>query len=87
MKANVLTTMAKLNPTYMCSLSTTDFQEEDDQQRLSKRKEEKQKDSDDETKASCSLAHEETLTQLSNEEVKQLDNSKQLWAVVHPSGC
>ncbi|XP_075627510.1 rab GTPase-binding effector protein 1 isoform X2 [Balearica regulorum gibbericeps] len=44
-------------------------QEEDDQQRLSKRKEEKQKDSDDETKASCSLAHEETLTQLSNEEV------------------
>ncbi|NXY60352.1 RABE1 protein, partial [Callaeas wilsoni] len=44
-------------------------QEEDDQQRLSKRKEEKQKDSDDETKASCSLAPEETLTQLSNEEV------------------
>ncbi|XP_064324267.1 rab GTPase-binding effector protein 1 isoform X2 [Phalacrocorax carbo] len=44
-------------------------QEEDDQQRLSKRKEQKQKDSDDETKASCSLAHEETLTQLSNEEV------------------
>ncbi|XP_074701225.1 rab GTPase-binding effector protein 1 isoform X4 [Strix aluco] len=44
-------------------------QEEDDQQRLSKRKEQKQKDSDDETKASCSQAHEETLTQLSNEEV------------------
>ncbi|XP_076210853.1 rab GTPase-binding effector protein 1 isoform X2 [Aptenodytes patagonicus] len=44
-------------------------QEEDDQQRLSKRKEQKQKDSDDETKASCSLAHEETLTQLSSEEV------------------
>ncbi|KAI1231916.1 hypothetical protein IHE44_0007558 [Lamprotornis superbus] len=44
-------------------------QEEDDQQRLSKRKEEKQKDSDDETKASCSLAPEETLPQLSNEEV------------------
>ncbi|KAM6242361.1 rab GTPase-binding effector protein 1 isoform 2-T2 [Porphyrio hochstetteri] len=44
-------------------------QEEDDQQRLSKRKEQKQKDSDDETKASCSLAHEENLTQLSNEEV------------------
>ncbi|KAM6337604.1 rab GTPase-binding effector protein 1 isoform 2-T2 [Alca torda] len=44
-------------------------QEEDDQQRLSKRKEQKQKDSDDETKASCSLAHEETLAQLSNEEV------------------
>uniref|UniRef100_A0A8C3UFD0 Rab GTPase-binding effector protein 1 n=1 Tax=Catharus ustulatus TaxID=91951 RepID=A0A8C3UFD0_CATUS len=44
-------------------------QEEDDQQRLSKTKEEKQKDSDDETKASCSLAPEETLTQLSNEEV------------------
>ncbi|OWK59832.1 rab GTPase-binding effector protein 1 isoform X2 [Lonchura striata] len=44
-------------------------QEEDDQQRLGKRKEEKQKDSDDETKASCSLAPEETLTQLSNEEV------------------
>uniref|UniRef100_A0A8C0BVC1 Rab GTPase-binding effector protein 1 n=1 Tax=Buteo japonicus TaxID=224669 RepID=A0A8C0BVC1_9AVES len=43
-------------------------QEEDDQQRLSKRKEQKQKDSDDETKASCSLAHEEALTQLSNEE-------------------
>uniref|UniRef100_A0A8B9GGF0 Rab GTPase-binding effector protein 1 n=1 Tax=Amazona collaria TaxID=241587 RepID=A0A8B9GGF0_9PSIT len=45
-------------------------QEEDDQQRLSKRKEQKQKDSDDETKASCSLAQEETLTQLSNEEVQ-----------------
>ncbi|KFW86374.1 Rab GTPase-binding effector protein 1, partial [Manacus vitellinus] len=45
-------------------------QEEDDQQRLSKTKEEKQKDSDDETKASCSLAPEETLTQLSNEEVQ-----------------
>ncbi|XP_040469859.1 rab GTPase-binding effector protein 1 isoform X1 [Falco naumanni] len=45
-------------------------QEEDDQQRLSKRKEQKQKDSDDETKASCSLAPEETLTQLSNEEVQ-----------------
>ncbi|KFU95900.1 Rab GTPase-binding effector protein 1, partial [Chaetura pelagica] len=45
-------------------------QEEDDQQRLSKRKEEKQKDSDDETKASCSLAQEETLTQLSSEEVQ-----------------
>uniref|UniRef100_G1MVP6 Rab GTPase-binding effector protein 1 n=1 Tax=Meleagris gallopavo TaxID=9103 RepID=G1MVP6_MELGA len=44
-------------------------QEEDDQQRLSKRKEQKQKDSDDETKASCSLAHEESLTQFSNEEV------------------
>uniref|UniRef100_A0A8C0FJ41 Rabaptin, RAB GTPase binding effector protein 1 n=1 Tax=Bubo bubo TaxID=30461 RepID=A0A8C0FJ41_BUBBB len=44
-------------------------QEEDDQQRFSKRKEQKQKDSDDETKASCSQAHEETLTQLSNEEV------------------
>ncbi|XP_051491714.1 rab GTPase-binding effector protein 1 isoform X1 [Apus apus] len=44
-------------------------QEEDDQQRLSKRKEEKQKDSDDETKASSSLAQEETLTQLSSEEV------------------
>uniref|UniRef100_A0A8C8BMQ3 Rabaptin, RAB GTPase binding effector protein 1 n=1 Tax=Otus sunia TaxID=257818 RepID=A0A8C8BMQ3_9STRI len=44
-------------------------QEEDDQQRLSKRKEQKQKDSDDETKASCSQAHEEALTQLSNEEV------------------
>ncbi|XP_064893170.1 rab GTPase-binding effector protein 1 isoform X4 [Columba livia] len=45
-------------------------QEEDDQQRLSKRKEQKQKDSDDETKASCSLAPEETLAQLSNEEVQ-----------------
>ncbi|XP_035756484.1 rab GTPase-binding effector protein 1 isoform X4 [Egretta garzetta] len=45
-------------------------QEEDDQQRLSKRKEQKQKDSDDEMKASCSLAPEETLTQLSNEEVQ-----------------
>ncbi|KFV64399.1 Rab GTPase-binding effector protein 1, partial [Dryobates pubescens] len=45
-------------------------QEEDDQQRLSKRKEQKQKDSDDETKASCSLATEETLPQLSNEEVQ-----------------
>ncbi|XP_074452374.1 rab GTPase-binding effector protein 1 isoform X5 [Larus michahellis] len=45
-------------------------QEEDDQQRLSKRKEQKQKDSDDETKASCSLAQEETLAQLSNEEVQ-----------------
>ncbi|XP_052545244.1 rab GTPase-binding effector protein 1 isoform X2 [Tympanuchus pallidicinctus] len=44
-------------------------QEEDDQQRLSKRKEQKQKDSDDETKATCSLAHEESLTQFSNEEV------------------
>uniref|UniRef100_A0A8B9QJI9 Rabaptin, RAB GTPase binding effector protein 1 n=1 Tax=Apteryx owenii TaxID=8824 RepID=A0A8B9QJI9_APTOW len=44
-------------------------QEEDDQQRLSKRKEQKQKDSDDETKASCSLTHEESLTQFSNEEV------------------
>ncbi|XP_010183837.1 PREDICTED: rab GTPase-binding effector protein 1, partial [Mesitornis unicolor] len=44
-------------------------QEEDDQQRLSKRKEQKQKDSDDETKVSSSLAHEETLTQLSSEEV------------------
>ncbi|XP_026717200.1 rab GTPase-binding effector protein 1 isoform X2 [Athene cunicularia] len=44
-------------------------QEEDDQQRLSKRKEQKQKDSDDEMKASCSQAQEETLTQLSNEEV------------------
>ncbi|KAM9525980.1 rab GTPase-binding effector protein 1 isoform 2-T2 [Guaruba guarouba] len=45
-------------------------QDEDDQQRLSKRKEQKQKDSDDETKASCPLAQEETLTQLSNEEVQ-----------------
>ncbi|XP_071672941.1 rab GTPase-binding effector protein 1 isoform X1 [Patagioenas fasciata] len=45
-------------------------QEEDDQQRLSKRKEQKQKDSDDETKASCSLAPEETVAQLSNEEVQ-----------------
>ncbi|NXP77091.1 RABE1 protein, partial [Ramphastos sulfuratus] len=45
-------------------------QEEDDQQRLSKRKEPKQKDSDDETKASCSLGTEEALTQLSNEEVQ-----------------
>ncbi|XP_053940788.1 rab GTPase-binding effector protein 1 isoform X4 [Cuculus canorus] len=44
-------------------------QEEDDQQRLSKGKEQTQKDSDDETKTSCSLAHEETLPQLSNEEV------------------
>ncbi|KAM8991538.1 rab GTPase-binding effector protein 1 isoform 2-T2 [Ara ararauna] len=45
-------------------------QDEDDQQRLSKRKEQKQKDSDDETKASYPLAQEETLTQLSNEEVQ-----------------
>ncbi|KAJ7427786.1 Rab GTPase-binding effector protein 1 [Willisornis vidua] len=50
-------------------------QEEDDQQRLSKTKEEKQKDSDDETKASCSLAPEETLTQLSNEESQVQVNS------------
>lgn len=71
-----MTTTAKFYLIYMCSVLTTDFQEEDDQQRLSKRKEQKQKDSDDETKASCSLAQEETLTQLSNEEVKQVDSSK-----------
>lgn len=86
MKANVTTTVAKLNPVYMHSLLTIDFQEDDDQQRLSKRKEQKQKDSDDETKASCSLAHEESLTQLSNEEVKQLSSSKQLQVLLHSSG-